>query len=490
VSNLALLLADAARRYAARPALLHEGEPIVYAELEAHATRMAGLLRSRGVGPGDRVGIWLPNVPSFVAAFFGALRLGAIVVPLNALLKPGEVSQRLEHSGARELVAAAPVGDVAWVDPEGVRAAEPVTEVVDRDRDDTAVILYTSGTTGDPRGAELTHAGLRAEAEFLVEPLLRLRPEDVVFGAAPLAHIMGLTGVMNGPIAGGACAALTSRFEAAAALELMVSTRTTVFLGVPTMCIALLEAAQSAAALPPLRVAHVGGASLAPDTLRAFAARFGCDVVEGLGMTETGGPLCTHRLGQLCKPGSVGTPVDGMELRVGDESGVDVPQGEVGEVLVRGTGLMKGYWRNPEATSDAFREGGWFATGDMGYQDEDGYLFLVDRKKDIVLRGGYTVYPRELEDVLYAHPGVLEGVVLGVPDEKLGEEVVAVVVPKPGSDLEPEEVREFVRERVAAYKYPRLVVVADELPHSRTGKILRREIDREPLRKALDERAR
>jgi long-chain acyl-CoA synthetase len=494
VSNLAVLLADAAGRHAARPALLAEDERVDYSELEARAARMAGLLHAHDVRPGDRVGVWLANGPSFVEAFYGALRLGAIVVPLNILLKPPEVSQRLEHAGARALVAATGsvleelTSEAVLVDPTGAAGTDPVSPIVDRDPEDTAVILYTSGTTGDARGAELTHAGLRAQAAFLAASLLCLTPDDVVLGAAPLAHIIGLTAVMNAPIVAGASVALMPRFEATAALDLMVRSSTTVFLGVPTMCIALLAAAQSAAALPPLRVAHIGGASLAPEMLHAFGSRFGCEVVEGYGMTETSGPVSTHRLGQRCKPGSVGTPVDGLELRLVGNSGDEVPQGEIGEVLVRGRGLMKGYWRNPAATSDAFREGRWFATGDMGYQDEDGYLFLVDRKKDVILRGGYSVYPREIEDVLYTHPGVLEGVVLGVPDATLGEEVVAVVVPRAGGDCDPEEIREFVRERVAAYKYPRLVVVAESLPHSRTGKILRREIDREPLRTALDDR--
>jgi long-chain acyl-CoA synthetase len=227
---------------------------------------------------------------------------------------------------------------------------------------------------------------------------------------------------------------------------------------------------------------------MAPETLRAFAARFGCEVLEGYGITETAGTVTAHRIGQRCKPGSVGTPVDGMELRLLDDRGAEVAQGAIGEVVLRGPGLMKGYWENPAATSEALREDGWFATGDMGRLDEDGYLFLVDRKKDMILRAGYSVYPREIEDVLAAHPAILEAVALGVPDDRLGEEVVAMVVPRPGRPCDPAEVREFVRERVAAYKYPRVVVVADALPHSPSGKILRRAIDREPLRRALDER--
>jgi long-chain acyl-CoA synthetase len=493
--NLATLLTDAAATHPSRTALLHGSERTGYAELESRSARLAGMLRACGVSPGDRVGIVLPNEPSFVEAYYATLRLGAIAVPLNPLLKPPELRLRLEHAGAKAIVVRGSDGEALGnlpgatrLDPAGALGADPFARVVDREGADTAVILYTSGTTGEARGAELTHGGLRAKALFLAGPLLRLTPEDVVLGAAPLSHVLGQSGVMNPAILAGACVALMPRFEAGPALDLMRRTRTTVLLGVPTMCIALLQAAGSTGDLPPLRVVHAGGASLAPDTLRAFTTRFGCEVLEGYGMTETAGTISTHRVGQRVKPGSVGTAADGMELRLVDERGADVARGEVGEVLLRGPGLMKGYWRNPEATAAALFEDGWFATGDMGYLDEDGYLFLVDRKKDVILRGGYTVYPRELEDVLSSHPDVLEGVALGVPDPSLGEEVVAVVVGRPGSACDPDEIREFVRERVATYKYPRLVVVAERLPHSPSGKILRREIDRGPLRTALDER--
>jgi long-chain acyl-CoA synthetase len=398
---------------------------------------------------------------------------------------------RLEHAGAQAVVAAEPVSavDAVRLDPDAAGTADPVTDVVERDETETAVILYTSGTTGEAKGAELTHEGLRSKAEFLAGPLLRLGSGDVVLGAAPLSHVLGQSGVMNPAILAGAGVALMSRFEAGAALDLMRESGTTILLGVPTMCIALLQAAGSSGEVPPLRIVHAGGASLSPELVQTVTARFGCEVLEGYGMTEVAGVVSTHRTGQRCKLGSVGTPADGVELRVVDGLGETVTRGEIGEVLVRGAGLMRAYWRNPVATEAALDEEGWFATGDMGREDDEGYLFLVDRKKDVILRGGYTVYPREIEDVLGSHPDVLESVVLGVADETLGEEVVAVVVVRPESGSDHEAIREFARERVAAYKYPRAVVIAGELPHSPTGKILRREIDREPLRRALDERA-
>jgi long-chain acyl-CoA synthetase len=491
--NLAGLLADAAAAHPSRPALLHGDIRVDYSELELRSARLAGLLHAHGVRPGDRVGVLLPNVPDFVAAYYGTLRLGAIAVPLNPLLKPPEVRLRLEHAGARVVVAGEePAAEAlafapapVWVDPLTADTAEPIAEIAGREGTDIAVILYTSGTTGQAKGAELTHDGVRSKALFIAGPLLRLTADDVFLGAAPLSHVLGQNGIMNPAIVAGAAVALMGRFEAGAALELMRLTGTTVLLGAPTMCIALLEAAGSTTELPPLRVAHVGGAPLAPETFRAFTARFGCEVLEGFGMTETAGTVTAHRFGQRCKPGSTGTPIDGMEVRVLDEAGGEVAQGNVGEVVVRGPGLMRGYWENPAATSEALREDGWFATGDMGYLDEDGYLFLVDRKKDVILRAGYSVYPREIEDVLATHPAILEGVALGVPDERLGEEVAALVVARPGHEVDPAEVREFVRERVAAYKYPRVVLVTESLPHSPSGKVLRREIDREPLRQAL-----
>jgi long-chain acyl-CoA synthetase len=262
--------------------------------------------------------------------------------------------------------------------------------------------------------------------------------------------------------------------------------RVSVLLGVPTMCVALLRAAEGLSDPPQLRVAHIGGAALAPETLHAFAARFGCTMLEGYGMTELSGTVTAHRPGRPIKPGSVGIPVDGVEVRVVDREGSELPAGEIGEVLARGSGQMRGYWRNETDTKAAFVADGWLATEDMGVLDEDGYLTLVDRKKDIILRGGYTVYPREVEDVLHEHPAVLEAVIVGVPHELLGEEVVALVVPRRGIELAPDDVRAFLRERVAAYKYPRLVVVVDDLPRGPTGKILKRAIDRAPLQHALD----
>jgi long-chain acyl-CoA synthetase len=491
MSNLAGLLSDAARTHAGRPALLAGETRIAYAEVGDAAARWAGLLRARGVHPGDRVALLLPNGLDYIAALYGLLAVGAIAVPLNPLLRRAEVVERLADAGAVVLVAPPATPGLtglpaALVDPAEAGSAAPGGEPEPRDAGEPAVLLYTSGTTGRAKGAELTHGGLRAAATFLAGPLLGLRRDDVVLGAAPLSHVFGLSGVLNPALVTGACIALMPRFDAAEALALMQREAAEVFLGVPSMCVALLRAADAGSSVPRIRVAHVGGAPLPPETLNAFAARFGCEVLEGFGMTETAGGVVSHVSGQACKPGSVGTPAPGVDLRIAGAGDEALPAGEPGEVQLRAPGLMRGYWRDPAATREAFAEDGWFRTGDVGYVDPDGYLFLIDRTKDVILRGGYSVYPREVENVLYAHPAVSEAAVVGVPDDLLGEEVVAVVVPRPGQVCDPAEVRAFARERVAAYKYPRLVVVAQTLPRTPSGKILKREIDRAPLRRALD----
>jgi long-chain acyl-CoA synthetase len=493
MSNLADLLTETARAHGAQTALLHDGSHVSYAELDELAARFAGLFAGRGTAVGDRVAILLPNEPAFVGAYYGALRTGAIAVPLNPLLRRGEIASRVEDAQARLLVAAIDRANeleglgAELVNPSDVHEAEPSEEIAARAPGDSAVLLYTSGTSGGAKGAELTHAGLRANASFLGGPVLGLTPDDVVLGSTPLSHVLGQSGVMNAAIASGACVRLMPRFEPEATLRAIADDGAHVFLGVPTMCNALLQAAAPLANAPQLRVAHVGGAPLPPEILRAFAARFGCPVLEGYGMTEVG-TATSHRLGGEVRPGSVGPAADGIELRVVGLDGEVVPAGEVGEVLVRGRWLMRGYWRSLEATLETIDPDGWLATGDMGYLDDDGYLYLVDRKKDVILRGGYSVYPREIEDVLHEHPAVQEVAVVGVPHESLGEEVVALVVPTPGTACDPEELMEFARAGVAAYKYPRLVVVTERLPRGPTGKLLKREIDRGSLQAALQRR--
>jgi long-chain acyl-CoA synthetase len=461
--NLARILADGVSGQPERPALLFEGAAVSYAELDRRVSVAAASLRAEGVGPGDRVALRLPNSPGFVAAYFGALRAGAIVVPLNPLLAPPEVEERLRVSAP-----AAVVESELPVDGEGL-------ELVERADADPAAILFTSGTSGRAKGAVLTHGGIRAAARYAAEAMA-FGPDDVVLGAAPFTHVLGQSTGLVSTFLAGAAVAVVPRFQPDETLALMTATRTTILLGVPTMCIALSQAARSATDLPPVRIAHVGGAPVPIEVASEFERTFGGEVYEGYGLTELSGIATTYVAGQQRKPGSVGKPLGGTELRIHepDDAGR-------GEVQFRGPSVIPGYWEDPEATAQALDAGGWLSTGDVGYLDEDGYLVLVDRKKELIIRGGYNVYPREVEEVLYAHPDVLEAAVVGVADERLGEEVAALVVRRPGVATTAEELEAWTKERVAAYKYPRRIVFVPELPKTPTGKILKRAIDRDAL---------
>ncbi|MEU6711212.1 long-chain fatty acid--CoA ligase [Nonomuraea sp. NPDC046802] len=483
--NLAERLHTASARLGGRAVLTLDEAVLTYGALDELSARLAGLLRSRGIGAGDRVAMMLPNVPEFGVVYYGVLRAGAVVVPLDPLLKRREIAAYLGDCGARLLVAwhafaetaeagsAGTKADCFFVVPGEFRrllrevAAEP--GIARTAPDDTAVIHYTSGTTGRPKGVELTHANLGGNAETVAR-MHALGVDDVVLGALPLYHTFGQTCALNATVRAGARLTLLRRFEAGRALEVIRRDGVTVFQGVPTMFIALLDH-PGASDMSMLRVCASGGAALPLDVLRAYETRLGCEIIEGYGLSETSPVAATNRGGRHRRPGSIGWPIRGVEMKVVDELGRRTPPGEIGEIVVRGPNVMKGYWNDPEATAEALRDG-WFHTGDLGRVDEDGYFFLVDRRRDVIIRGGYTVYPREVEEVLYEHPAVRQAAVFGVPHPELGEEIEAAVAlraPVSGEDL-----RQFVRERVAAYKYPRRLSFVDELPMSHTGKILKR----------------
>jgi long-chain acyl-CoA synthetase len=492
MTNLALNLAETTGMYPDRAAIRLDDLVLTYEELDERSARVAGLLAARGVEPGDRVGLMLPNVPQFPMLYYGVLRAGAVVVPMNPLLKAREVEYYLDDAGARLIFAwdatvdeAAKGAEAAGSDLVPVAAATfdrllgdhaPEAAVAGRADDDTAVILYTSGTTGRPKGAELTHANLRRNAAVSATTLFHLQPEDVVMGCLPLFHSFGQTCGLNAAVGSGACLTLLPRFDPGRALEVIQRDRVTVFEGVPTMYVALLNHAQRGDYdVRSLRVCVSGGAALPVEVLRGFEEAFGCIILEGYGLSETSPVASFNHPDRDRKPGSIGTPVEGVEMRVVDPAGGDVPTGEVGEIAIRGHNVMKGYWRREEATREAVPDG-WFRTGDLARQDDDGYLFIVDRKKDLIIRGGYNVYPREIEEVLYEHPAVAEAAVIGVPHPTHGEEVGAAVVLKPGAAVTPAELRAFCKERVAAYKYPRHVWLEASLPKTATGKLLRREV--------------
>ncbi|SIS17878.1 long-chain-fatty-acid--CoA ligase [Williamsia sterculiae] len=487
--NIAETLADSAARESEGTALILDDVSVSYAELDTAGKRIAGLLAERGIGPGDRVGVMLPNVVEFAPVYFGVLRAGAVVVPMNPLLKAREVEYYLSDSGARLLFSWHTTTDevekgIAGSGGEAVNETVapgqlpqgPVSEgVADRAADDTAVILYTSGTTGRPKGAELTHSNLLRNVEVTQSDLLDISTDDVVFGGLPLFHAFGQTVTLNTTVAVGATLVLLSRFDPVAALNLMAQHGVTVFAGVPTMYSAFLAVADPPS-LPALRVCVSGGAALPVEVLRRFETVFGCEVLEGYGLSETSPVASFNRPGTARKPGSIGTPVTGVEMRVVDADGAPVPDGEVGEIAIRGHNVMKGYWRKPDETKAAKSEDGWFATGDMGKVDEEGFFYIVDRKKELVIRGGFNVYPREIEEVLYEHPAVSEAAVIGIPHAELGEEIGAAVVLRPGTSATTGEIRAYVKERVAPYKYPRVVWILDEMPKGPTGKIQKRDL--------------
>jgi long-chain acyl-CoA synthetase len=349
---------------------------------------------------------------------------------------------------------------------------------VQRDDDDVAVILHTSGTTGKPKGAMLTHGNLGRNCEVSVRTLVETTSDDVVMGCLPLFHVFGLTCGLNSSVLAGAMMTLLPRFDPRKALEVIERDAVTVFEGVPTMYSAMLSVADevSPEATRSLRTCVSGGAALPVQVLTDFEKAFGCTVLEGYGLSESSPAAAFNHPNRTRKAGSIGTPIDGVEMRVVDLDGVEVPQGQTGEIQIRGHNVMKGYWNLPDATKATITADGWLNTGDVGKVDEDGYFYIVDRTKDMIIRGGYNVYPREIEAVLYEHPDVAEAAVIGIPHDSLGEEVGAAVALKKGAAVTSDELRDYVKARVAAYKYPRLVWLVDALPKGPTGKVQKRDI--------------
>ena len=492
MTNLATILMNSAGSYPDRTAVRLDERALSYRDLDELSARVASWLAGRGITPGDRVGLMAPNTLEFVELYYGILRAGAVVVPMNPLFKSREVSYHLSDSGAALAFAWHGVADQAAegarsagtdlviIEPSGLAEtlarSDPVPAVADRAPSDTAVILYTSGTTGQPKGAELTHANLISNIEVTRTTLLNLRPADVLMGALPLFHSFGQTVGMGCAIATGGCLTLLPRFDPVRALEIIKRDQVTVLAGVPTMYTAILHSAGgSAGDVASLRLCVSGGAAMPVELMRAFEKQFDCMILEGYGLSETSPVASFNHPDRDRKPGTIGQAIAGVEMRIQNDDGDPLPSGEIGEIAIRGDNVMKGYWRRPRDTEEAM-EGGWFRTGDLGRVDAEGYFSIVDRKKDMIIRGGLNVYPREVEEVLYEHPAVAEAAVIGVPDQLLGEEVAAVVTLKPGASADPDQLREHVKRQLAAYKYPRHVWIVDELPYGGTGKILKRAI--------------
>ncbi|MDH6113764.1 long-chain acyl-CoA synthetase [Kitasatospora sp. MAP12-15] len=502
--SVAAILADTAARRPEHPALVCGAQQVSYGELWTRSGQYAAVLHEQGVGPGDKVALLLGNTAHFPMAYFGVLALGAVVVPVNALLRADEIDYVLRDSGAKALVCAAPLleqglpaaesADVAvlTVLEEGdvgrprldvlAERAVPIDRPVPCRPQDVALILYTSGTTGHPKGAMLTQLNIVMNVTVSMLSPFDLGADDVVLGCLPLFHTFGQICGMATTFRAGATLALMERFDGPGALDLMVARDCTVFMGVPTMYLALLDAAAADPRRPALDRAFSGGASLPVKILQEFQQVFGCEIYEGYGLTETSPVVAYNQRAWPCRPGTVGRPIWGVEVEIAraevEERIELLPTGELGEVVIRGHNVMAGYLNRPEATAEAIVDG-WFRSGDLGRKDADGYLSIVDRKKDMVLRGGFNVYPREVEEVLVHHPAVAQVAVVGLTHERHGQEVCAVVVARPGFRPGPELAEEIVawgRTRLAAYKYPRNVEFVDAFPLGPSGKVLKREL--------------
>jgi long-chain acyl-CoA synthetase len=494
--NLGSILRAQANEKPEAPVLRAGDLELSYGELDRAARGVAASLGERGITAGDKVAVLVPNVPEFTIAYFGILYAGATVVPINVLAAAPEVTYFLKDSDARLLIVhplfeeagrkgaaelGVPIVMAAGEDDDDSIGAMAKTEPVDgpyaTSPQDTAVILYTSGTTGKPKGAELTHSNLLMNCTVVVPKLMPpSREAHRALGTLPLFHSFGQTVIQNGIISMGGSITLLARFTPEDAFHLIERDQLTVFAGVPTMYFALLHhRGDRAYDVSSLEVAMTGGAPMPVEVMNSFEEKFNVEILEGFGLSETSPVSSFNVMSKPRKPGSIGYPVWGVEMCIVDDADEALPDDERGEICIRGHNIMKGYLNRPEATKETLRNG-WFHSGDIGYRDSDGCYWIVDRKKDMILRGGFNVYPREVEEVLYEHEEVVEAAVIGIPDESHGEEVKAFVALTAEGKATPEDLQAFCKERLAAYKYPRIVEIVPELPKGSTGKILKREL--------------
>jgi long-chain acyl-CoA synthetase len=501
--SVASILAESARRFPDKEALILGETRLTYQQTWGMARRYAAVLRADGVGPGSRVALLLPNIPQFAFAYYGALALGATVVPVHALLKADEIAYTLTDSDCVALITAAPLLAEAAKGAEiaGVRlysvldsdadfsavaridqmamAVDPIDSLVPRKPQDEAVILYTSGTTGKPKGAILTQDNILWNTNMCAFDIIDIKPDDIALGALPLFHSFGQTCVLNSCIRVGCTIVLIPRFDGVAALDLMAKEKVTYFAGVPTMYMALLAATEQTESRPALRLAASGGAAIPVAVINRVKEVFGVDVLEGYGLSETSPVATFNQEVYGRKPGSIGCSIWGVEVAIADadlEGAIVLqPKNSNGEIVIRGHNVFDGYLNKPEAT-EAVMVDGWFRTGDIGYMDDDGFFFIVDRKKDLIIRGGFNVYPREVEEVIAQHPKVAQVAVVGVADDHYGEEIHAVVVCVTGDPVDEAELMEWVKDRIGMHKYPRRIHVRESLPTGPSGKVLKRVI--------------
>jgi long-chain acyl-CoA synthetase len=516
--NLSTLLEESARTYPDRDALVLGPTRLTYSQVDAAANQVANLLVERGIDAGDKVALMCPNLPHFTIVYYGILKAGAVVVPLNVLLKEREVAYHLDDSDAKALfafegTAELPIGSeakagfdqvdacrelfVITTDPaatspiadtfaQAVAGRSTSFETVATNEDDTAVILYTSGTTGQPKGAELRHRNMRDNA-LASKDLFgcdATRP-DTYLCVLPLFHSFGQTVTQNGGFAFGGTVVMMPRFEPVPVIETMLRESVSVFAGVPTMYWGLLGALENGTEVETLamnlRMAISGGAPLPGEIHRDVEKRLGVTVAEGYGLSETSPVASFAPYGEPPRPGSIGKPIPGVSMKLIDPatwSDIEWSPDAIGEIAIKGHNVMKGYYQREKATTEVISEDGWFRTGDLARRDEDGFYYIVDRSKDLIIRGGFNVYPREVEETLVTHPDVSLAAVVGVPHESHGEEIKAYVIRRPGATLTSPDLVAWAKGQMASYKYPRLVEFVPTLPMTATGKILKRELVR------------
>ncbi|WP_338753066.1 long-chain-fatty-acid--CoA ligase [Bacillus sp. FJAT-52991] len=483
-------------RFPDRNAYIYGNEKVTYRELDQQVNRFATGLSARGIKKGDGVALLLGNSPEFLIAYYGILRLGAFAIPINPSFTQGEISYILHNSQAKVIVAHvssesklsevkgqlenlelviytdAKDQECTWDDL--MATGNSVYENPYIDQEDLAVILYTSGTTGKPKGAMLSHRNLASNADSISE-LIELHDKDCVVAVLPMFHVFCMTISLNGPIACGATILIIPRFSPLNVVNTIREHKATVFAGVPTMYNFIFQSPESTAEdFSSIRVCISGGASIPVELLRKFETKYNVSILEGYGLSETSPLVALNPLKGTCKPGSIGLDIPGVKTKVVNVDGQEVPRGEVGELVVKGPNVMTGYLGMPEATSAALIDG-WLYTGDLATMDEEGYIYIVDRKKDMIIVGGYNVYPREVEEVLYEHPAIIEAAVIGVPDGEYGESVKAYVVVK-DEQININDIIQFCQDKLVKYKLPRYVEFLNELPKNTTGKILRREL--------------
>jgi long-chain acyl-CoA synthetase len=507
--NLLTRFKESAKNYAAKPAYYFMDQSCTYAELDGAITKFASGLEKLGVKQGDHIALLLGNSPHFLISLYGALRLGVTVIPVNPIYTADEIGYILNNGDVKVVIAldmAIPLVEKMHSylpkiehfifcetvpnssieskieNLSGSSKMKSFTEVAasgeltfmgpEPKDDDTAIILYTSGTTGKPKGAMLTHKNLYSNAKDVSE-YLKMNSDDRVVTVLPMFHVFCLTVALNAPLLSGATLLIAPKFSPKEIFELIKESQATVFAGVPTMYNFLFQYPEGKTEdLKSLRLCISGGASLPVALLKNFEQKFNVVVSEGYGLSEASPVTCFNPLDRPRKPGSIGTSILRVENKILNELGEEVPVGEVGELVVRGPNVMKGYYKMPEETAAAIRNG-WLHTGDLARMDEDGYFYIVDRKKDLILVGGFNVYPREVEEVIYNHSDVVEVAVLGVPDSNLGEAVKAYVVSK-NPELTAEQLLIYCSQHLAKYKIPSSIEFIEELPKNTTGKILRR----------------